>query len=694
MQHRKPETFVLLFAIICTLAILGTFATDLLLTRERELESGDQRLQRFSRMMAEHTARSYEAIDVLLREMSADLSNNHRDWENWTPQQGWEYVAHHHSKSLPQLRDLALFDSDGNQRFISTYFPSPKFNAEQRNYFETLKNGAESTSDGPFIGGNSGRYTYALAHRINDGKNYFSGFVLAAIESGYLQDFCWANRISDDFEAVLINAKGQIVASCRPTDLSSQSSTIGQRATNILFDGKLKDAPLTNGTHTQEKIHVSIAPVPSIPDLQIMTAIPETTLLSGWTTRMVELGTLGGLVTLTLLFGGRYLRRQFIRMERMTDALEASHVTLAEKVQAATQELANEKTVAERANRAKSRFLAAASHDLRQPMHALSLFSADLLRQVRSGASFDQAHLAEQISSSAAALSQLLDSLLDISRLDVAGINPDIHPFPLNPIFERLNNSFVRAAHDRSQTLRFRSTAVWLNSDPVMIERILANLISNALRYTPVYGHVLVLARKRGEMIQLEVRDNGIGIAPEHQEAIFAEFYQVGNTAREQNQGLGLGLSIIERLTRALKLKIALVSSPNQGTTFSFKVEAATPFKTDQTLSPAKSNESIFCIGQSETLLLTVQLLTSWGYHIKHLASCPPLLPNGLILMDETEFIEQVQNIPTQARLILLMNSASLNLPENVHAMPIPVRPAKLRALIIQLQKTLAKSTE
>jgi signal transduction histidine kinase len=230
-------------------------------------------------------------------------------------------------------------------------------------------------------------------------------------------------------------------------------------------------------------------------------------------------------------------------MAAMTDELAGSHDLLEERVREATQELAGQKNAAERANTAKSRFLAAASHDLRQPLHALSLFATDLQRQLRSGTAKELPRLAEQIAASTTILGELLDSLLDISRLDVAGIKPDSRPAPVQPIFERLANSFRRAATDRNITLRFRPSRLWVESDPIMLERMIANLVSNALRYTQPGGCVLVAARSRGNRVSIEVRDNGIGIAAEHQAAIFAEFYQVGNVAREQNKGLGLGLS-------------------------------------------------------------------------------------------------------------------------------------------------------
>jgi hypothetical protein len=140
---------------------------------------------------------------------------------------------------MPQLRDLIIFDHHGEQRFISTYFPPPRINVKDRPYFIALEGGAEIATYGPYIGRNSGRYSYAIGRRLSGEGGSFAGVAFAALEPAFLQDFCWSNRLSDDFESVLINARGEIVASCRPTDLSRQSPIIGKPAGDLLFDGQL-----------------------------------------------------------------------------------------------------------------------------------------------------------------------------------------------------------------------------------------------------------------------------------------------------------------------------------------------------------------------------------------------------------------------------------------------------------------------
>src|SRR5574343_752999 len=690
---QKPETLALTVALAGTLTVLLVFLADLVVARNRDLDAGERQLQHFGLMMAEHTARTFEAVDVLLREMSTDLSRTRKDWESWSPQRGWEYVAQRHSRAMPQLRDLIIFDGNGNQRFISSYFPAPHINVRDRPYFQMIEAGSESATYGPFIGRNSNRFTYAIARRISDEQGHFTGVTFAAIEPAYLQDFCWSNRLADDSEAVLVNSRGQIVASCRPDDLSRQSPILGAQAAKVLYNGQLNGVIPDTGLRQANGFLISASPVPGFGDLRIVTAIHERTLLASWYNRLFELGTLATLVTVVLLVGGLMIRRQIREMASMTAQLAANRDHLEERVRDATVELAGQKDAAERANTAKSRFLAAASHDLRQPLHALSLFSTDLQRQVRTGNAQDLPRLAEQISASTALLGELLDSLLDISRLDVAGVKPDSRPLALQPIFRRLADSFRRAAADRNITLRFRRSPRWVASDHVMLERMLANLIANAIRYTPPGGCVLVGARRRGGRVAIEVRDNGIGIAPEHQAAIFAEFFQVGNPAREQNKGLGLGLSIVDRLARALNIEVGLTSRKGAGTTFSLRVASSQP------QLPADSVDGmigrVHGIGRTEDLVDCLRLLERWHYMVTNqdAGSQPDVPPQAVVLADNSAAAAYVAEQHPELPLIVITREHDLELPAGAHLLPAPVRPAKLRALVGQLQKTLSKST-
>lgn len=695
MRTRRPETLAFLVALAGTLTIAAVFLADLVLARHRDIESGERRLQHFSIMMAEHTARTFEAVDVLLRETATDLSTGRHDWETWDANKGWEYIAQRHSRAMPQLRDLIIFDRLGNQRFISTQTPAAHINVKDRPYFMALEQGAEASTYGPYVGRNSGRYTYAIARRLNSETGKFSGAVFSAIEPSYLQDFCWPNRLADDFETVLINTKGEIIASCRPTDLSRQSPILGAKASTVLFNGKLRNYMPASGEDAVKGLLISVSPVPGFSDLRILSAIPEKSLLAAWKNRLFELSALGLLVTAVMFVGAMLFRRQLSTMANMTDELQASQEHLGERVREATQEIAGQKDAAERANAAKSRFLAAASHDLRQPLHALSLFSADLQRQVRGGSPHGLPRLADQISASTTMLGELLDSILDISRLDVSGIKPDIRPFQLQPLFDRLTNSFRRSATDRHITLRFRATSLWVSSDGLLLERMIANLVSNAVRYTHPGGRVLVTARRRGPDVLIEVRDNGIGIAKADQAAIFGEFFQVGNAAREHNKGLGLGLSIVDRLARALNVQVGLRSRLSEGTTFSLRLAGSPPVSLPRPQEEAtKPVGKIHCIGSSEELQACIRLVEGWGYKVTITDSAKKeALPNDALIIADAAFASATRLAQApEAPLIVLLDDGPPNLPAGTHALPRPVRPAKLRALLNQLQKTLSKS--
>lgn len=220
---------------------------------------------------------------------------------------------------------------------------------------------------------------------------------------------------------------------------------------------------------------------------------------------------------------------------------------------------------AEQANAAKTRFLAAASHDLRQPIHALGLFFAELSDRVHSP---ETALVISQIEDSISAINSMLNALLDISKLDAGVVKPNIEAFALTELFVRLQAEFQPIALENHNELRIRPTLISVNTDPAMLERMLRNLIGNALRYTE-NGRVLVAARPRGQNIVCQILDNGTGIPDDQLDEIFIEFHQLQNPARDRRQGLGLGLAIVKRLATLLQHEIKVSSRPGRGSCFS-----------------------------------------------------------------------------------------------------------------------------
>lgn len=225
---------------------------------------------------------------------------------------------------------------------------------------------------------------------------------------------------------------------------------------------------------------------------------------------------------------------------------------------------------AEQASLAKSKFFTAASHDLRQPLQALELFASSMKKSQYAP---DEAHKLDQMLLSVGALSSLFDELLDISKLDAGYVQPALVHFSAVALFARLNVIFSPLAQERKIKLRFFNTNATLYTDPVLLERILGNLISNAIRNTAV-GGVLVGCRRRGTALCLEVWDTGIGIPADKFEPIFDEFYQIANPERDRRHGLGLGLATVRRLAALLNCRISLDSRLNQGSVFRVEVAA------------------------------------------------------------------------------------------------------------------------
>lgn len=273
---------------------------------------------------------------------------------------------------------------------------------------------------------------------------------------------------------------------------------------------------------------------------------------------------------------GRSNIKVFDRLSRdlnlMAERLEFSQRDLEQKVDNATQALRAQKEAAERANSAKSRFLAAASHDLRQPMHALSLLVSAAQLETDPAA---QGHIIRRIENGTAALSDLLNSLLDISRLDGGGVEVRQEDFALESLMHRLQDTYQSLAEEKGLELMIRPTKACTHSDPALLERILGNLLSNAIRYTPGGGAVYVAVRPRGQDWLIQVRDNGPGIALKDQETIFQEFVQLSNPQRDRSLGLGLGLAIVQRLVKLLGHQVEVRSLPGQGATFGLRIPRA-----------------------------------------------------------------------------------------------------------------------
>ena len=390
---------------------------------------------------------------------------------------------------------------------------------------------------------------------------------------------------------------------------------------------------------------------------------------------------------------------------------------------------------AEIANRAKTQFFTAASHDLRQPLHAMGLFAEALRQRVRGHAGSSQeptpegaarrvvddpevAQLVNSINESVDALEGLFSELLDITRIDSGVI--EVHPqhFEVGDILRKLRLHFEPSAFEKGLALRLRGGAKVVFADPLLVERILRNLVSNAIRYTND-GSVLVGSRQRGESVLLQVWDTGLGIVEAEQLRIFDEFYQVPNTPRvspDQRKGLGLGLAIVKRLAGLMAAKLTMRSTPGRGTVFTLELPSGRAPRPSALLSvPGKGPVGITLAGRRIVIVedepavragLEV-LLAGWGAQIDAFDSVtasrawaersdpsvvkPDLLIVDYRLEDGLDGVDAIKALRARfgtAIPAILVTGSTMTGHEkeahdhNFHLLIKPVVPNKLRAMI------------
>lgn len=412
------------------------------------------------------------------------------------------------------------------------------------------------------------------------------------------------------------------------------------------------------------------------------------------------------MVTLAYLSFGRSYNRLFV--ESLRNRFEKE--MLADQLAAQNVDLEAARVEAEQANRAKTQFFAAASHDLRQPLHAMGLFASALAEKIRYP---EVASIVSSINDSVHALEGLFNELLDISKLDSGSVKPRLGGFAIQDVLARLRSEFTVEAEAKNITMQISSEAHIVHSDPVLLERIIRNLISNAIRYTPS-GTISLTLERRGEQLHVAVRDTGIGIPEEHQQRIFEEFFQVGNPGRTSKKGLGLGLSIVQRMSELLGYTVDLESVAGKGSTFSFDVPLGTLAPqgtvTERALPPSPTDltgKLIVVIDDEEAIVGGMKaLLSGWGAQVigssngedvlaavHELARLPDLLIVDFRLGQIQNGIEVAQRLRAELDpeipAILVSGSISPDLGEQAHTQHFefllkPVLPEKLRACIYQ----------
>ena len=403
-------------------------------------------------------------------------------------------------------------------------------------------------------------------------------------------------------------------------------------------------------------------------------------------------------------------------LSRVNERLEKRVRERTAALERLNRELASAKTSAEEANASKTRFLAAAGHDILQPLNAARLYASSLSESL--AGSGESAELARNVDSSLEAVEEILGALLDMSRLDAGAIRPIMVDVSLADLFRRLNVEFGPAARAKGLRLTFVASSLAVRSDRRMFRRALQNLVSNAIKYTPK-GRVLVGARRVGGRVRVEVRDTGLGIPASRQRAVFEEFHRLDEGARAA-KGLGLGLSIVERIGRVLGLGVGLSSEPGKGSVFSLDAprgqavveSAASPGEAPggaRRLEPLEGLRVLAIDNEPRVLDGMRTLLTRWGCkaavaagladataRLADLGGAPDVIIADYHL-DEGDGLFAIAALRAmlgvEVAAILATADRSQELRDaaeraNVHLLNKPLKPAPLRALLMRALQT------
>jgi Na+/proline symporter/signal transduction histidine kinase/ActR/RegA family two-component response regulator len=398
------------------------------------------------------------------------------------------------------------------------------------------------------------------------------------------------------------------------------------------------------------------------------------------------------------------------------EALERANATLERRVRERTHELTRlnaelhrAKAEADDANVSKTRFIAAASHDILQPLNAARLYVTSLIERQRAG---EDGELVQNIDASLEAVEEIFAALLDISRLDSGAMRPEFSEFAVDDLLQRLAVEFAPLAREKGLALTVMPCSLGVRSDRRLLGRLLQNLVSNAIKYTPS-GRVVVGCRRHGSRLRIDVCDTGIGIPPSRQRAVFKEFHRLDQGARVA-RGVGLGLSIVERIGRVLDCEVLLQSAPERGSRFSVEVPRAAIIAgkpAPRMLRPAAGSLAdtvVLCIDNERAILDGMQrLLGGWGCRVLTALDLADALaaldasdaePDGLLVdyhLDGGNGVVAIAALRRRAGrdipaiLITADRSAAVRdeaRAAGAHVLHKPIKPASLRALIAQWQ--------
>jgi signal transduction histidine kinase/CheY-like chemotaxis protein len=723
---------VALFVAVVTVALLASGLFDMWFSyrEQRELLLNTQREQ-----ASAVAGRITQFVEEIERQMG---------WMTqlpWSPASidEWRLDAARLLRQVPAITEIAQLDAAGREQALVSRVAA-----------DVIGSGTDFSQHPKFVQAIASKHYYGPLYFRRESEPYMTiaiagarhdyGVVVAEVNLKFIWDVVSQVRVGSRGKAYVVDANGRLIAHpdinpvLRNTDLSHLAQVRAARSAGSVPSSVNEVVSDLQG----ERVLAVYSPVASLGWL-VFVELPVVEAYGPIYASILRSGVLMiAAISLAVLAGMFLARRMVIPIKALRDGaarigsgdlnqriairtgdelealgdqfnsmaaqLQDSHATLERKVEERTQQL-------ELANLAKSRFLAAASHDLRQPLHALGLFVAQLRGDMSAQ---ERRRIVECINASVSGMYELFNALLDISKLDAGALTPNTTEFPVVRLLQRIESTFAEPAREKSLSLRVLPSNAWVRSDFILLERILFNLVSNAVRYTSA-GGVVVACRRRGEQLRIEVWDTGPGIAEDQRQNIFSEFYRVGEPERDQRSGLGLGLAIVERLCALLALPIELRSVVGRGSRFTVVVPQ-TPVGTAVAERPVarapidvSDGKLVVVIDDDPRVLDGMRgLLRSWGCRvmsgqtaaaiIQVLGGCrPDLIISDYRLLEGRTGIEAIEQVrrefgPAIPAFLISGDTHSDSLQQarsnGLHLLHKPVDPMALRAMVNRMLRT------
>ncbi|NFV79486.1 sensor histidine kinase [Magnetospirillum aberrantis SpK] len=563
--HRHPLRLRQMLRLLVGFAValaLGLTALLLAQSYQAALDDARTRAADAARLLEEHIVRTLRATDFIVgrvaqlgRSRSLDqLSHDEHAWR--------ELLAL--DQGLPEPGTLWIADPDGIIRLGTIQFPAARSNISDRLYFIAHKQARRDLVIGPLVQTKSrDKQAFHVSRRIEDVEGTFMGVAAAGFDSDTFTNFHRTLPLGEQASITIIDLDGRVVLR-QPDPARWVGASV---AGGPLMKALSKGEPV--GLVTAE------SPLDGVPrmvayrlvsefGLVVAAAVAVDDALASWRRNaMVVAAVAVALMALTWALV-RFTFASLSREEALIQGLE-------EEVRSRTEEARAQAEEARRANESKSRFLASASHDLRQPLQAAGMFVEVLAARLD-----DSPHLVvvDKLRQSVDATQSLLSTLLDLSTLEAGKIQPQVTTFPLMPMLASLYDQMEPEASAKGLALRVVPTGIRVTSDPVLLERLLRNLMVNAIRYTQT-GGVLLGCRRRGDHVEVCVVDSGVGIPDDKRDVVFEDFTRLGDKGSGAQRGLGLGLGVVRRTAHLLGHGLKLRSQSGKGSCFSVLIKTA-----------------------------------------------------------------------------------------------------------------------